>query len=152
VYFLTGGFGGIGVVIARYLAETLKAKLVLVARRGLPSRETWTDYIAQRGEADATSKRIRAVQEQEAARSEVLVGEADVADEARLRAVVDAARARFGRIDGVIHSAGIAGAGMIQLKTRDAAARCCLRRSTARARSRGSSPINRSTSCCCARR
>jgi hypothetical protein len=34
-----------------------------------------------------------------------------------MRTVVQQARARFGRIDGVVHSAGIAGGGMIQLKT-----------------------------------
>ena len=42
-------------------------------------------------------------------------------DEAAMRAVVDQARARFGRIDGVIHAAGIAGGGMIQLKTPEVA-------------------------------
>ncbi len=83
---------------------------------------TWNDYVAQRGETDSTSKRIRVAQELEAAGAEVFIGEADVADETRMRAVIDAARARFGRIDGVIHSAGVAGAGMIQLKTREAAA------------------------------
>jgi hypothetical protein len=36
--------------------------------------------------------------------------------------LVDDAIARFGRIDGVVHSAGIAGGGMIQLKTTEGAA------------------------------
>jgi NAD(P)-dependent dehydrogenase (short-subunit alcohol dehydrogenase family)/acyl carrier protein len=51
-----------------------------------------------------------------------MMAQADVANEADMRRVVAEADARFGRIDGVIHSAGIAGGGMIQLKQRDVAA------------------------------
>jgi acyl carrier protein len=40
-----------------------------------------------------------------------------------MRAAVAAAVARFGRIDGAIHAAGVAGGGIIALKTRDAAER-----------------------------
>ncbi len=122
VYLLTGGLGGISLVFARHLAESLHAKLVLTGRRGLPPREMWTDHLAQYGESDATSRRIRVVQELEAAGADVLVGEADAADEGQMRAVVEAACARFGRIDGVVHAAGLPGAGMIQLKKPEAAA------------------------------
>ena len=39
--------------------------------------------------------------------SDDLLLEADVADEAAMRAALDSARTRFGRIDGVIHAAGV---------------------------------------------
>ncbi len=117
VYLITGGLGGVGLVLARYLAESVKARLVLTGRRGLPSKSTWAEYLAQAGEQDPTASRIRIVQELEAAGAEVLVGAADVTDEARFAAVVDEAYARFGRVDGVIHAAGVAGAGVMQLKT-----------------------------------
>jgi acyl transferase domain-containing protein/acyl carrier protein len=122
VYLLTGGLGGISLVLARYLAERFHARLVLTGRRGLPARDAWDAHLAQHGPKDAVSRRIAIVRELEALGAEVLVGEADVTDEARMRAVVDAAYSRFGRIDGVVHAAGVAGAGMIQLKTREAAA------------------------------
>jgi NAD(P)-dependent dehydrogenase (short-subunit alcohol dehydrogenase family) len=48
---------------------------------------------------------------------------ADVANPADMQTVVADARRRFGRIDGVIHAAGVAGGGIIQLKNRDEAAR-----------------------------
>ena len=111
VYLITGGLGGVGLVLARYLAESVKARLVLTGRRGLPAKSTWPEYLAQAGEQDPTASRIRLVQELEAAGAEVLVGAADVTDEARFAAVVDEAYARFGRIDGVIHAAGVAGGG-----------------------------------------
>ncbi len=40
-----------------------------------------------------------------------------------MRGVVEQARARFGGLHGVIHAAGVAGGGLIQLKTREAAER-----------------------------
>ena len=39
-----------------------------------------------------------------------------------MAAIVTAAKARFGHLDGVIHSAGVAGGGMMQLKSRETAA------------------------------
>jgi acyl transferase domain-containing protein len=121
VYLITGGFGGIGQVLAEHLAESFQARLVLTGRRGLPPRAEWAAILD--GAADgATRRRIQAVHKLEKLGAEVFVGEADVTDEARMRAVVADARARFGRIDGVIHSAGIAGGGMIQLKKKDVAA------------------------------
>ena len=40
-----------------------------------------------------------------------------------MREVLDLARERFGRFDGVIHAAGVAGGGLVQLKTREMAER-----------------------------
>ena len=118
MYLITGGLGGVGLVLAEYLAREFKARLVLTGRRGLPPRAQWADHVAARGSAGRhVSGRIRAVEALEAAGAEVLVGAADVSTKSAMRAVVDEACARFGRIDGVIHAAGVAGGGMIQLKT-----------------------------------
>jgi acyl transferase domain-containing protein len=122
VYLITGGLGGVGLVLAEHLARTVKARLVLTGRRGLPPRATWDEYLTAHGAQDATSRKIRAVQSLEALGAEVLIGSADVVDEPAMRAVVAEARRRFGRIDGVVHAAGIAGGGMIQLKKREVAA------------------------------
>ena len=48
--------------------------------------------------------------------AEVLIESANVTDIEGMRAVLDHARERFGRIDGVIHTAGVAGGGLIELK------------------------------------
>jgi acyl transferase domain-containing protein len=122
VYLITGGLGGVGLVLARDLARAAKARLVLTGRRGLPPRETWQEFLASRGPLDPTSRKIQAVIDLESLGAEVLIGAADVVDEAAMQAVVDQACARFGRIDGVVHAAGIAGGGMIQLKKREVAA------------------------------
>ena len=116
VYLITGGFGGIGLVLAEHLAETCKARLVLTGRRGLPPRGEWAHHIARAAADDPTRRRIEAVARLESLGAEVMAAEGDVADESRMREIVAQARGRFGRIDGIVHAAGVAGGGMIQLK------------------------------------
>jgi acyl carrier protein len=52
-----------------------------------------------------------------------MIAAADVSDADAMRRVVRDARLRYGRIDGVVHAAGVAGGGLVALKTREAAAR-----------------------------
>ena len=103
VYLITGGMGGMGLELARYLAAEVSARLVLVGRTPV----------------DDTAK-ICAIEE---AGGEVLVVAADVTDEAQMRRVIEQARERFGEINGVIHAAGMAGGGIVQIKTPAMAAR-----------------------------
>src|SRR5262249_39839330 len=79
--------------------------------------------VAEHGEDDEVSRKIRAVRTLEQLGAEVLVLSADVADVAQMERVVDRARGRFGELHGVIHAAGVAGGGIIQLKEHGVAAR-----------------------------
>jgi acyl transferase domain-containing protein/acyl carrier protein len=120
-YLVTGGLGGIGLALAEELARTVRARLVLTGRSGLPDRDTWDARLAELGDDHPTSRRIRAVRGLEELGAEVLVCAADAADEDSMRAAVDAAGARFGGLNGLIHSAGLPGAGLLSLKTREQA-------------------------------
>ncbi|HEX8852009.1 MAG TPA: SDR family oxidoreductase, partial [Pyrinomonadaceae bacterium] len=122
VYLITGGLGGIGLVLARHLAQTLRARLVLTARAGLPPREQWPDWLATHEAEDESSVRMREILALENLGAEVLALGADVADAERMREVLRLARERFGRIDGVVHAAGISPGGMIETKTAASAA------------------------------
>ena len=122
VYLITGGLGGIGLTLAEYLAKVASARLILVSRTALPEREAWAHWLDTHDESDTTGQRIRKVQALEALGAEVILLIADVADTASLRQGLARVREHFGRIDGVIHAAGVAGGGMIQLRTREASA------------------------------
>jgi acyl transferase domain-containing protein/acyl carrier protein len=117
VYLITGGMGGIGLVLAEHLAKTLRARLALVNRSSLPARQAWDEWLASHDELDETSRKLRKLRQLEAAGAEVLVFSADVADRAAMFEVVRQTREQFGDINGVIHSAGVAGGRMIQLQT-----------------------------------
>ncbi|HEY2963827.1 MAG TPA: type I polyketide synthase, partial [Pyrinomonadaceae bacterium] len=98
VYLITGGMGGMGLEFAQYLATAVNAKLVLAGRTPLP----------------ASDEKIRAIED---AGGEVFIAAADVTSEDQMRTVIEQARERFGEINGVIHAAGIAGGGIMQIKT-----------------------------------
>jgi non-ribosomal peptide synthase protein (TIGR01720 family) len=122
VYLITGGMGGIGLELAEYLAREAQAKLILIGRSAFPEREKWDEWLDARGDEDAVSYKIRKLQAIEKLGAETLVLSGDVADKARMQDVIASARERFGPIHGVIHSAGVAGGGLIQLKTPESAA------------------------------
>jgi len=90
-YLITGGLGGLGLTIARWMVEEKGVRnLVLVGRRGA-----------------ATKEQHQAVEALESSGSRVLVGCADVADPEQLRLVMEKANDRLPPLRGIIHSAGL---------------------------------------------
>ncbi|MBR8836535.1 MAG: SDR family NAD(P)-dependent oxidoreductase [Stigonema ocellatum SAG 48.90 = DSM 106950] len=117
VYLITGGLGGIGGVLAKHLAETVQAKLILIGRSALPNREEWAQWLTTHDEQDSTSRKIRQVQELEALGAEVLVSSADVTNLEEMQVAIAQAQEQFGQINGVIHAAGVPGSDVIERKT-----------------------------------
>jgi FkbM family methyltransferase len=117
VYVITGGLGGIGLAIAEHLAKTVQAKLVLIGRSGLPPKAKWEELLSSQDKDDLLETKIKKVQLLEELGAEVLVLTADVANLEQMQSVINKVRNRFGNIHGVIHAAGVPGAGLIQLKT-----------------------------------
>ncbi|HET6978703.1 MAG TPA: MupA/Atu3671 family FMN-dependent luciferase-like monooxygenase [Pyrinomonadaceae bacterium] len=122
VYLITGGLGGMALEFSQYLAVEANARLALVGRTPLPARAEWEHYLTTHLESDPTRRKIERVLALEARGTEVLVLAADVADAAQFGAAVEQVRERFGPINGVIHTAGVPGSGLIQLLKHDAAA------------------------------
>jgi NADP-dependent 3-hydroxy acid dehydrogenase YdfG/acyl carrier protein len=100
VYLLTG-LSDIDLALARYLAEAVQARLILLAGDTFPDG------------------RVREVQALEEAGAEVLILKADFTSREAVEAIISQARARFGEINGVVHSASVTSGGMIQLKTKE---------------------------------
>jgi acyl transferase domain-containing protein len=122
-YLITGGLGGLGLTFADFLARDFQGRLALLGLSPLPPREEWADWLARHDERNRVSEKIRKVQELEALGAEVLVLAVDIADAGQVAAAVQQVLARFGAVHGVIHAAGMAGGGVIQLKSPDTAAR-----------------------------
>ncbi len=112
VYLITGGLGGIGLVLAEHLAKTVQAKLILIGRSTFPAREEWHKI-----HDESVRHKIKKVQALEALGAEVFVASADVANLQQMQQVIITTEKRFGHINGVIHAAGIPAGGVIQQKT-----------------------------------
>ena len=122
VILLTGGFGGVGLELARHLAAGGGARLVLLGRTPLPPRGDWSELDA-RGVDPRVRRAVAVVNELEAAGAQVLAMQADVTDEERMRAVRDEVRRHFGEVDVVLHAAGVLDDALIPVTTREAASR-----------------------------
>jgi phthiocerol/phenolphthiocerol synthesis type-I polyketide synthase E len=116
VYLITGGLGGVGMVLAEHLARRARARLALLGRTEIPEHHAWPAWVAEHAEDDATTARIRQIQALEALGAEVLVLRADVADPDQVAHALGRIRERFGALHGVIHAAGVPAGGLIQVK------------------------------------
>lgn len=125
-YLITGGLGGMGLTLARWLGRDYAARLLLTSRQGLPPREDWDDWLTSHAADERGSQAIAAIRYIEASGGEVCVAVADAADEASMAGALAHASARFGALHGVIHAAGIAGHGKLAIRTTAAEARAVI--------------------------
>jgi acyl transferase domain-containing protein/acyl carrier protein len=109
VYLITGGLGGLGLAVAKGLAGTgQRPKLVLVGRTG-------------RAEGAAAA----AIAEMEALGAQVRTHACDVTDQRALARVLDITAAQFGPVNGVLHLAGLPGAGLLARRDHRDVAEVC---------------------------
>lgn len=99
VYIIIGGLGGIGIEVASYLAKRCKANIVLLSRTR--EKEVYVrEHIAEIKE-HANSLQIY---------------EANISDYNSILKIIENIEFSIGKIDGVIHAAGIYPSGLIQHK------------------------------------
>ena len=99
VYLITGGAGGLGLIFAEFLARQYQARLILTGRSA-PTRELTTRLDGLRSLG-----------------AEVLYIAADVSRSDHVARALAQSRAHFGRIDGIIHSAGVLQDSYLRKKT-----------------------------------
>ncbi|MCG6894417.1 MAG: SDR family NAD(P)-dependent oxidoreductase, partial [Desulfobacteraceae bacterium] len=101
VYLILGGSGRIGLVLSRYLAQTVGAKLIWVGR------SPWSDTLRKKRDL------IRSLG------GEARYVAADASDPEALATAVQEARARFGKIDGAFHCAVSEASGLVDDMTEE---------------------------------
>lgn len=117
MYLISGGLGGIGVEIAKYLLKHYEARLLLVGRTLLPERSSWESHLEQ---SDLVSERIKAYLALEQVGGEFIYEAVDICDFDRLQQVLEQAKSRWqGTLDGVIHLAGVFQEHLLVEETRD---------------------------------
>ncbi|WP_129645085.1 SDR family NAD(P)-dependent oxidoreductase [Peristeroidobacter agariperforans] len=103
VYVITGGLGGLGLIFAReILAQTTDAKVILTGRSAA---------------SDATQETLRQLS------NRAFYRQLDLSDLQQVKGLFGSILQEFGRVDGIIHSAGMIADAFILKKTPDAFAR-----------------------------
>lgn len=112
VYVITGGTGGIGLEVARYIASKKACTLALINRSKLPERKTWDSIIAANEEVKLVEK-LKKIKEIENLGSKVYCYSKDISDYDEVDELLTCIRREHGRINGLIHGAGVAGEGFL---------------------------------------
>jgi acyl transferase domain-containing protein/acyl carrier protein len=122
VYLITGGLGNLGLEIAHYLASSVKAKLILIDHTVCVERGEQGLWQASGGCGDDTQRSVEKLRQIDELGAEVLLMRADVTDPQQMLRVAEQARERFGKVDGIVHAAGITGGSLIEMQTPEALA------------------------------
>jgi malonyl CoA-acyl carrier protein transacylase/NAD(P)-dependent dehydrogenase (short-subunit alcohol dehydrogenase family)/acyl carrier protein len=120
VYLITGGFGGMGFLLAQHLVKTLNAKLVLVDILTPPTGEKLDKWLYSEERKEEIREKKQKIKEWETRGAEIQVHDVDVSDYQGMKDVISQAEEQYGQINGVIHTAGLIDyAGVIQRRTRE---------------------------------
>ncbi|MEH0021902.1 MAG: SDR family NAD(P)-dependent oxidoreductase [Desulfobacter sp.] len=119
VYLITGGTGGIGLTLGSFMANAAGANLILTAMPPLPPRQEWAACLETENRNSACHKAISAIRTLEETGSRVHIINGDIADYDLMKEELSAAEKAMGTVNGVLHCAGVAGAGIITLKRRE---------------------------------
>lgn len=118
VYLITGGLGGVGMALARYLAREWGARIALLGRTALPPKSDWAAIADSIDQPQALRRKLRQLLDLEATGVEVMTVTADVLDEQALQSAIDSIRARFGAMNGVVHAVVHPARGLIGQRSR----------------------------------
>ncbi|HEY2469217.1 MAG TPA: condensation domain-containing protein [Terracidiphilus sp.] len=95
---ITGGFGGLGLGLARWMAQRGARRLFLVGRTALPDRATWDSVPSD----SAAGARITAIREIESFGAEVSLGIVDLFDQQQVETMF---ASLSGELGGIFHLA-----------------------------------------------
>jgi NAD(P)-dependent dehydrogenase (short-subunit alcohol dehydrogenase family)/acyl carrier protein len=103
-YLVTGGLGGLGLEVARFLVERGARRLILLGRTRLPPRRTWNGLDPE----SRVGRQVAVIRGLEARGASVHLAAVDVADEAQLAEFLAGFRDEgWPPVRGVVHAAGV---------------------------------------------
>ncbi|MCR3759919.1 SDR family oxidoreductase [Clostridium felsineum] len=112
VYILTGGTGALALEIAEHISSKEKINLALISRSKFPEENQWEEVLQDNNDKKLCEKinKIKKIKEKA---NDLIIRSVDIANKQELSEFLDNIRNRYGKINGIIHCAGIAGDGFI---------------------------------------
>lgn len=127
-YLISGGLGGLGLAAAKHIASHTRANVILLGRSPLAERAQWSELSIKSDaiKSDATKDNVpdndkqhrlyASLVELERNLASLTYYQVDVTNEEKIASTVADIKSRFGNINGVFHTAGVAGDGFILRK------------------------------------
>jgi acyl transferase domain-containing protein len=117
-YLITGGLGGLGLAAVKHIASHALANVILLGRSPLAERSQWAELAASDrvSNNNRQSRLYTSLLELEHHLGSLTYYQIDVTDEKKLADILAEIKSRFGTINGVFHTAGVAGDGFILRK------------------------------------
>ncbi|PKQ89070.1 hypothetical protein CXK86_21075 [Paenibacillus sp. BGI2013] len=115
VYLITGGMGGIGRAFAEHFANRHNVTLILAGRSDFPDRETWPAILEDNKDLEQCNK-IKWIHSIENKGSTVGLYSVDTGDLQQVSRLMKNIREQYGKVDGIVHGAGVAGEGFLASK------------------------------------
>ncbi len=120
IYLITGGIGGIGLSISEVIAtEAVNPTLILCSRNFCIPEFEWDNIM--RNPAHPSHQKIARLNKLKALGAKVYCVQSDVSNTGEVDSLFHMIKNKFKVLNGIIHSAGIAGAGLAQLKSKSKA-------------------------------
>lgn len=104
VYIITGGTGGMGIEVSKHLASFKNVNIALINRSELPPQEEWDKELCNS---------VVRIKELESLGAKIEYFSADISNLEQVKKIVDNLREKYGKINGIIHAAGVAGEGFL---------------------------------------
>ncbi|MEB2302393.1 SDR family NAD(P)-dependent oxidoreductase [Lysinibacillus xylanilyticus] len=114
-YIITGGTGAIGVQASKFLAQEAKVNLSFLVRSKLPKRNEW-DQIIAKGTDEKMIDIISNIWDIESAGAKVETYSCDISSYEDVKRAIAEIKSAHGKINGIVHCAGVPGEGYIVLK------------------------------------
>lgn len=105
-YVITGGIGGVGLVLADFLTKEYNSNVILLTHSNFPAKTEWGKLLASEGADKKTLKRIKQLMLFEQRNQNVKLLKADASNLSEMEDVFRYVISEYGTLDGIIHSAG----------------------------------------------
>ncbi|MBJ8015077.1 SDR family NAD(P)-dependent oxidoreductase [Bacillus cereus group sp. N34] len=116
IYIITGGLGGIGLSLAKWLASMQSIHLVLLGRTELPDKSVWKEVLNKSSLSQKQYQQIKTIIDIELTGTKVSYYSIDITDYYQMEGLLNRLREEYGNIRGIFHAAGIASNELISLR------------------------------------
>ncbi len=117
VVAITGGLGGIGLVVAKHLAQKPGIRLALLSRSTVPHHSKWAELIASDDTPSSLKRRLSSLLEIEELGARVMCVQVDVTNLSSVERAAEAIAQKWEPVRTLIHAAGVFDDGPFQTKS-----------------------------------